>query len=149
MIVNIEIRKLQREDLRKGFLETLSYLFKVELTPEEAERIYDQVHNNQAYRFFVAELRGEIVGVATLLIEQKFLLGGSRFGYLEDMAVRKDSEGMGIGTLLITAAINEARREGCRVIRLDCSSQTKSFYIKNGFRKKNAHRMQLDLLPYI
>lgn len=144
--MDTQIRKLERGDLRKGFLKSISNLFKVGLSELEAEIIYDKIRDNSAYRIFVAELDGDVVGAITLLVEQKFILNGARFGYVEDMAVTEGFEKRGIGMRLVEAAIEEAKREGCFVVRLDCSDETIGFYAKAGFKKKrHVHRMQLNL----
>lgn len=140
------IRMLARDDLRNGFLESISNLFKTSLSAPEAGAIFDKLNGNPVYRIFVAELDDQIVGATTLLVEQKFILDGARFGYIEDMAVRAGFEKQGIGLRLVEAAIEEAKREGCFVVRLDCSDETIGFYTKAGFRKKqHVHRMQIDL----
>lgn len=144
--MKVKIRKLKKADFKKGFLESLSNLFKSGLSPEEAQKVYKQVSSNSFYHFFVAELDGKIVGVTTLLVEQKFILKGAKFGYIEDMAVRKGFERRGIGTLLMKAAIKRADKEGCCTVRLDCNKYTLPFYEKNGFsRKRKTIRMQLNL----
>jgi glucosamine-phosphate N-acetyltransferase len=143
---DVHIRKLEKKDIRNGFLESLEHLFKVGLTPEEAERIYENIRDNPSYRFFVAELDEQVVGVATLLIEQKFILKGAKFAYLEDMAVREGYEAQGIGRKLVETVINEAKMEGCLNIRLDCSDANTAFYEKTGgFKRKSVNRMQVNL----
>ncbi len=144
--MNIKIRELKKEDFRNGFLESLSNLFKVGLTPEKAEKIYEQVGTNPFYHFLVAELGDQIVAVTTLLVEQKFLLDGARFGYIEDVATREGYERRGIGRKLQIAAIEEARKAGCCLIRLDCNEHNIPFYKKCGFHvKEGTSRMQIDL----
>lgn len=143
----ITIRRLEKDDFSKGFLESLANLgFPIGLSADEARDIFTRIDSNPFYRIFVAELEGEIVGVATLLIEQKFFLKGTKFGYLEDMSVRKGFERKGIGARLVDAVIKEADAEGCLCIRLDCNDHTAPFYEKSGFKKKpRVNRMQLNL----
>jgi len=144
--MEIRIRKLAKEDFQKGFLESLSNLFMVGLTIGEAEKIYQKVCYNPVYRLFVAELDGEVVGVTTLLVEQKFLLKGAKFGYIEDVATRKGFERKGIGRLLQEVAIKEAQKEGCCLVRLDSKEKNVPFYEKCGFSKKDGtFRMQINL----
>ncbi|MDP2295575.1 MAG: GNAT family N-acetyltransferase [Pseudolabrys sp.] len=144
--MTLQIRLLEKNDLRNGFLESISNLFKAGLDEQDAVIIFDKIRDNPVYRIFVAELGGEIVGATTLLVEQKFILNGARFAYIEDMAVRKGFEKQGIGMRLVEAAIEEAKRKGCLVVRLDCSDETIGFYTKAGFKKKqHVHRMQIDL----
>ena len=142
----VTIRKLKKPDLGNGFLESLSALFRIGLTPKKAEAIFKRIKKNPFYRIFVAEMNGKIVGVVTLLIEQKFLLKGARFSYLEDMAVHKDFQGKGIGKMLVQAAIEEANKEKCLNVRLDCNDETAPFYEKSGFQiKHHVNRMQINL----
>ncbi len=142
----VAVRRLRKEDIGNGLLETLSVLFPVGITTEEAGKFYDTIEGNPAYRIFVAEADGRIVGAATLLIEQKFLLKGAKFGYLEDMAVRKEYQGKGIGQRLVQAALQEAEQAGCLNVRLDCNDETAPFYEKSGFRRKDeVNRMQKNL----
>jgi len=145
MIEKIKVRKLKKGDFKKGFFESLSNLFKVGLSVKEAGKIFERIRRNPTYHIFVAEINNEIVGVTTLLVEQKFLLKGAVFGYIEDVAVRKGFERRGIGKLLVKTAIKEADKEGCAKLRLDCSEENAPFYEKCGFYKKKALRMQLDL----
>ena len=56
-------------------------------------------------------------------------------GYIEDVSVRKEYEGLGIGSKLVTYATNYAISiEGCRKVLLYCSEKTKPFYEKLGYR---------------
>lgn len=142
--MNIKIRRLKKRDFQRGFFESLANLYPANLTPEEAEKIYRQVCSNPVYHFFVAESEGEIVGTATLLIEQKFLLRGSKFGHIEDVATRKEFEKRGVGRLLIAAAVTKAKQEGCLQVRLNCHKNNVPFYEKCGFQKKQL-MMQLNL----
>ena len=144
--MDVKIRKLEKADLQKGFLESLAPLFRVGLSAEEAGGIFERIKDNPTYRIFVAEIDGEVVGAATLLIEQKFVLKGAKFAYLEDMSVKKSSQGKGVGKLLVQAVIDEANKEECLTFRLDCNDEMIGFYEKNGFKKKDrVHRMQRNL----
>ena len=142
--MEIAIRKLNKEDFHKGFFECLFDLFSQEvgLTPLEAEEILSRVCSNPAYCFFVAELEGKIVGAATLLIEQKFVLKGAKFGHLEDVAVREEYRRCGIGRSLVEALSAEAEREGCHMVRLDCTEGKRAFYEKCGFKKEELTMME-------
>ncbi len=134
--MDIKIRKLNKKDFAKGFFESLDNLFKVGLTIKQAEKIFSKTSANPVYNVFVAETENKIVGTATLLIEQKFLLRGAKFGYIEDVAVRKGFEGRGIGTLLIRTAVKKAKELGCLRVRLTTEDKNVIFYRKCGFKVK-------------
>jgi glucosamine-phosphate N-acetyltransferase len=92
---------------------------------------------NPLHKIFVAEddSNGKVVGTTTLLIEPKFINKGMQVGYIEDVSVRKEYEGLGIGSKLVTYATTYAISiEGCRKVLLYCSQKTKPFYEKLGYQ---------------
>jgi ribosomal protein S18 acetylase RimI-like enzyme len=99
---------------------------------EAFERAEAQAGN----RHIVAELDGAVVACLQLII----LPGLSRLGMLraqlEGIRVAKELRGQGVGTLLLRYAIEEARREGCRLVQLTSDLQrpeTQRLYQKLGF----------------
>jgi len=137
----VAIREIKYEDIDKGFLDVLENLVPPDIDNKEyAKNILQKIKKNLLHKIFVAEddLNGEIVGTTTLLIEPKFINKGMQVGYIEDVAVKKKYEGLGIGSKLITYATNYAiSREGCRKVFLYCSEKTKPFYEKLGYRLSN------------
>ncbi len=128
------VRELRVEDLEKGFFETLANLIPVgDLSTERARGIFDELSSNSVYTVFVAELEGQIVGAATLLIEQKFLFNGGRMAHIEDVATRKGYERRGIGKALQNAAAQKAIAMGCFRIDLCCEKENIPFYEQCGF----------------
>jgi glucosamine-phosphate N-acetyltransferase len=92
---------------------------------------------NSLHKIFVAEddSDSKVVGTITLLIEPKFINKGMQVGYIEDVSVRKEYEGLGIGSKLVTYATTYAISiEGCRKVLLYCSEKTKPFYEKLGYQ---------------
>ena len=79
----------------------------------------------------VAELDGEIIGVASLYIIKKLT---RKMGLIEDVAVKYNKRGMGIGKLLIKNLIKKANVKGCDKIILNSSQDNISFYKKIGFK---------------
>ncbi len=141
----MKIRRIKEEDFKKGFLETLSNLSSVSLTSKKAERIYKkQIKDNPVYNMFVAELENEVVGVITLLMEQKFIHSGGKVGHIEDVVARKGFQGKGIGSALVKRAIAEAKKQDCYKVILDCSQENIPFYKKFGFKVRETE-MRLDL----
>ena len=56
--MDIYIRTLEKSDISKGFLDALNPLFKVGLSVEEAEAVYERISKNPDLRILVAELCG-------------------------------------------------------------------------------------------
>jgi len=138
------IRPLQPEDLTKGFFETLSNLRPTNMTPEDALQLFQNLPECVKI-YVVVEDDGNVVGAATLFVEQKFLHGGSKSGHVEDVATHKDHQGKGIGSLLQRHLIAEAKRFGCYKVLLDCKQDLVLFYKKFGYEVFDCH-MRLNLL---
>jgi glucosamine-phosphate N-acetyltransferase len=137
----VTIREIRYEDIDKGFLDVLENLAPPNIDNKEyAKKILQKIKMNSLHKIFVAEddLNDKIVGTTTLLIEPKFINKGMQVGYIEDVSVRKEYEGLGIGSKLITYATNYAiSTEGCRKVLLYCSEKSKPFYEKLGYRLAN------------
>ena len=143
-----EVRLLKAEDLKRGFIETLENLSNMgKLTPKTAAATFREIRRDPSRAVFVAvRVDGEVVGTTTLLLERKFIHGGGLVGHIEDVAVRQGREGKGIGSALVSAAVDRARREGCYKCILDCKEELVPFYSRLGF-KRHEVEMRLDLAP--
>jgi glucosamine-phosphate N-acetyltransferase len=137
--INFVVRGMEEGDLHKGFFETLSDLTEVgEISNdfERAKKIFRAIKANPLYKIFVAvKDDGEVIGLTTLLIEQKFIHDGGKVGHIEDVVTRKEYGGIGIGAALIHASLAFAQENDCYKVILDCSENNISFYEKIGFRK--------------
>jgi glucosamine-phosphate N-acetyltransferase len=147
----VTIREIKYEDIDKGFLDVLDNLVPPDIgNKEHAKNILQKIKMNPLHKIFVAEeddSNGKVVGTTTLLIEPKFINKGMQVGYIEDVSVRKEYEGLGIGSKLITYATNYAISiEGCRKVLLYCSEKTKPFYEKLGYQlAKDTFVMKFEL----
>lgn len=142
----IVIRPFTSTDLTENdqILETLKALTVVSDISTEARSQIAEILTNPPYYVFVAEEDRVIVGTTTLLAEQKIARGGGICGHIEDVAVHADHQGKGIGSKLLTTAIDKARELGCYKIILDCSDANMSYYEKFGFTKVE-NCMRIDL----
>lgn len=102
---------------------------------------------SRANRLFVARRTDnkKIIGMLTLII---FRIPFARKGLLEDIVVDREYRGKGIGTKLMTAAINRAREEGVRY--LDFTSRPErvaanKFYKHLGFKKRKTNSYRITL----
>lgn len=143
------IRELIEQDLDRGFFETLSNLADVGNIINNnnlAKRIFNELMEKKNHIIMVAEEKKEhqIIGTATLIIEQKFIHNGGKIGHIEDVAVRKGFEGKGIGKEIIIKLISLAKEDGCYKVILDCDERIMKFYEKIGFKKKSI-MMRYDL----
>jgi glucosamine-phosphate N-acetyltransferase len=143
-----EVREIKSEDLGNGFLETLVSLSDLEgLSPGGARRILAGMKHPPFYHVIVAvEANGQVIGATTLLVEQKFIHRGGLAGHIEDVAVRKGYQGMGVGGSLVKAGIQLAEELGCYKCILDCKHELVGFYERLGFSKRDVG-MRLDFKP--
>jgi glucosamine-phosphate N-acetyltransferase len=138
----LTVRELRPDDLDRGFLDALAALSDVDLSPAAAKSVFADIPKNLLT--FVAELDSRIVGTATLLLERKFIHGGSKVGHIEDVAVHPDFQRQGVGTALVEHATKVAQQAGCYKVVLDCFDPLVPFYERMGFRPYN-RGLRLDL----
>ena len=98
-------------DLENGFLESLDSLRQAsDLEENSAKNILRKILQNDNHIIHVAELDGKIVGSTTLLIEQKFIHMGGIVGHIEDVVVKKEFWGQGIGMKLVLSLLDIAKK---------------------------------------
>ena len=140
----IIIREIEEDDLENGFLETLDFLRNAsDLDKNKANEILKKIKQNPNHIIYVAIDNKKIVGSTTLLIEQKFIHDGGLVGHIEDVVVRKDYEGKGIGIKLVTSMLERAKEKNCYKTILDCNDDVKQFYERIGF-KRESNGMRYD-----
>ena len=131
-------------DLENGFLESLDSLKQAsDLEENSAKNIIRKILQNDNHIIHVAELDGKIVGSTTLLIEQKFIHKGGIVGHIEDVVVKKEFEGQGIGMKLVLSLLDIAKKRQCYKTILNCEDSLIPFYEKIGFRHKS-NEMRFD-----
>ncbi len=139
-----KIRELTEADLSRGFIETLEGLTDVGLTPDQAVPIWRQRQANGVLTLVVLDQNDKVVGTGSLIIEHKFLHRGGRIGHIEDVAVHPNSQGKGIGAIVIKQLVSAARQMRCYKVILSCNDKNIPFYEKQGFHKHD-NGMRIDL----
>jgi len=140
----IEIREIEEDDIEKGFLETLDFLRNASgLDKNKTKEILKKIKQNPDHIIHVAIDDKKIVGSTTLFIEQKFIHDGGLVGHIEDVVVRKDYEGQGIGMKLVISLLDVAKQRKCYKTILNCEDNLRQFYEKIGF-KKATNEMRYD-----
>ena len=142
----IIIREIEEEDLDRGFLEVLDNLRKASnLDSSKAKEILKKIIQDPNHIIHVAIDGDKVVGATTLFIEQKFIHQGGLVGHIEDVVVRKECEGTGIGIKLVLSLLEYAKGKKCYKTILDCNDNIKPFYEKIGFRyESNCMRYDHD-----
>lgn len=141
-----KIKELNKKNISAEFFDTLTNLSDtLDRDMSKANKILKAIKKNKNHRIFVAlDEEKQVIGLTTLLIEQKFIHQFGKMGHIEDVVVKKGWQGKGIGGILIAKANKIAKKEGCYRVRLDCCDNNMGFYEKYGY-KKHENVMQLDL----
>lgn len=142
--MSFELRPLQQGDFTRGFLESLAHLTTVDLSAEEAIRIW-RGRNAAGVRTVVAvDGNGNVLGTGSLILEHKFIHRGGTIGHIEDVAVHPDHGGKGVGSAVVKSLVELARQSGCYKVILSCNDENLAFYSRLGFRRHD-NGMRIDL----
>ncbi len=108
------------------------------LDEEEAQRIFAEFARYPNYRLFVArdEASGRVVGSYALLVMHNLAHCGTPSAIAEDVVVRPDRQGQGIGRQMMAHAVAQARAAGCYKLALSSNRKRQAahaFYESLGF----------------
>lgn len=109
--MEIRIRRGRRTDY--DVLRELGAWPGVESSPARSTRLFRRVVSDLAYDLYVAEHGGQAVGMVAVSYVRALRIGGQR-ATLEDLVVRLDRRGAGIGRRLLEFALGRAARRGVR-----------------------------------
>lgn len=131
----IVIRPLQKDDTRRGLLETLDALrMASNISKDTANTILNHIISDKNRLVAIAEIDGMIVGTATIIYELKFIHNGGIAGHIEDVAVRNGYHKKGIGKKILKYLLEDANSRGCYKTILDCSDELIKYYTNIGFK---------------
>lgn len=97
--------------------------------PEETKHKLFPEGNNLVRK--VAQINDEVVGYASLLIEQN--ARGGKLGHIEDVVVAKQYHGQGLGELLIKSLESAAKERDVYKVGLASTPIAEGFYDRLGF----------------
>ena len=124
--MDVKIRPASKDDVPK-IVSILNDAYNSPLNlPDDYEYIEDP-----SILTFVAELKGEIIGTASIHIIKKI---NRKIGLIEDVAIDKRCKGMGIGKLLIKHLVELAKIKGVYKTILNSTKKNEKFYHKIGFK---------------
>jgi len=117
------------------------------LTPDDAKVIFRRMKSYPDYTLYVAVSDNDIIGAFSLLIMDNLAHEGAPSGIIEDVIVREDLRGLGIGSRMMNFAMHLCKKKGCYKLALSSNIQRESahrFYEKLAF-KKHGHSFVVDL----
>ncbi len=133
--MEFNIRKGKSEDMPAVFdLVNELAIFEKEADQVKTDAIYyGQCFNEDVFEVIVAEVSGEIVGMA--LYYMTFSTWKGKMAYLEDFVVKEEYRSLGIGQALWDEWIAESKRQGAKLVKwqvLDWNEDAIRFYERNG-----------------
>ena len=101
---------------------------------------FDEIEADPNHRLIIAERAGEIVGTLQISMVPGLPRFGMKRAILENVHVRADQRGTGLGTQMVQWAIERSREMGCGVVQLTSNKvrlDAHRFYQKLGFEKSH------------
>ncbi|MDB5529062.1 MAG: family N-acetyltransferase [Devosia sp.] len=98
------------------------------------------IEADPAHRLIVAECNGEVVGTLQISFLPGLPAFGMKRGVLENVHVRSDQRGSGLGTVMVQWAIERCRDAGCGLLQLTSNKirlDAHRFYRKLGFEQSH------------
>lgn len=101
---------------------------------QEYHKIWEQ-YNQTSNNFGIIALNQnqKVVGYGSIILEYK--IRGGVMGHIEDIAVHKDFNRMGIGKAIIYHILDLAKEKNCYKVSLSCQEKNLDFYEKFSFFK--------------
>jgi glucosamine-phosphate N-acetyltransferase len=124
---------------KERYTEILQLLNQLTLAPIFDKNRFNTIIDslNENHNIYVYLKDGKIVGMITLLIEQKLIHNGACVAHIEDLVIDKDYQKQGIASELIQYCLTQISSDKCYKIILDCKDELIPFYIKRGFNQTN------------
>lgn len=99
---------------------------------------FDEIATDPNHRLIVAERDGEIIGTLQISIIPGLPNFGMKRGLLENVHIRADQRGSGLGSEMVQWSIEWCRNAGCGLVQLTSNKlrlDAHRFYEKLGFAK--------------
>jgi ribosomal protein S18 acetylase RimI-like enzyme len=131
------LERLFSEELRfhKDLLPDIFEIPKEIITAEWLRNIID----DENWSFLVFEFDGKLAGAVIYKVIESpvdVILKKRRYGYIEEMIVKEELRGKGIGKRMLKVISEDLRSKGVSEVELDVwqkNENAREFYLKNGF----------------
>ena len=136
----VQIEVATRADLA----DILSLIGQPDMSPDnnlslaEAAALFERMQANPAQKLYVAKLGTVSIGAFSLLTVQHLSHNGGLSLIIEDVVVKTEQQGQGVGRQMVEFAIARARELGCYKLALSSNAKrtdAHTFYERLGFRK--------------
>lgn len=118
------------------------------IVSEKYLEAFRKIQEDPNQELTVAEINGDIVATFQLTFIQYLNFEGTLRAQIEAVRTRSDYRGQGIGTKVLTYAINRAKEKGCSLVQLTSDkrrTEAIKFYEKLGFKDSHeGFKLKLD-----
>ena len=126
-------RKLTVDDY-DSFLALINDFRDTAFTKEEfAENLNTILQSSEIY---VVESNNKLIATGTIMYETKFIFNICRLAHIEDVCVKKEHRGQGLGKYMLSKLVSIAKEKKCYKVTLDCADTNVTFYEKCNFEKR-------------
>lgn len=140
--------RMRKIELREASVKDLSAVLSLYSQPDmdngqvlpvkQALEVFRRIKSYPNYKIYVATSEGEIIGTFALLIMDHLGHKGVPSGIVEDVVVKKDWQGKGVGRQMMQYAMDRCKEMGCYKLALSSNIKREAahlFYESLGFRK--------------
>ncbi len=134
------IRKLEKDDYNKNYLDLLSQLSSIDkdkISANDFNNFLDEKPNNIHIYVIYDNKKNKICGSGTVVIECKLIHNFGKVGHIEDVVIDETYRGYGLGKLIVDYLVDYAKSNKCYKVLLMCNDKNIEFYKKIGFNKKD------------
>ena len=135
---NIIFRNIHNNDINKNILNILNQLSTT--TNISKNKFFQFLRTlNNSHQIIVIEdiINNKIIGMGSILIEQKIIHNMGKVAHIEDIVIDKNYRKMGLGSKIINKLKKIAKDNNCYKIILNCNEKLITYYEKYGFSQKN------------
>jgi len=126
-------RKLTIHDYH-SFLALINDFRESTFTEEEfVENLNTIMQNSEIY---VVESNNTLIAIGTIIYETKFIFNICKLAHIEDVCVKMEYRGQGLGKYILSKLISVAKERKCYKVTLDCADTNMAFYEKCNFEKR-------------
>lgn len=135
-------------NIREAVEEDLSYILELYKQPDmddgkvlpldHARDIFNRIKSYPNYNVYVAESNREIVGAFALMIMDNLAHMGTPSALVEDVVVKENLQGRGIGKQMMIFVMDYCKSNGCYKVALSSNLKRENahrFYESLGFKK--------------
>ncbi len=135
-------------NIREAVEEDLTYILELYKQPDmddgrvlpldHARDIFNRIKSYPNYNVYVAESNGETVGTFALMIMDNLAHMGTPSALVEDVVVKENLQGIGIGKQMMMFVMDHCKRIGCYKVALSSNLKRENahrFYESLGFKK--------------